>query len=269
MAQKPTAAPGLFEGTAAYYSRYRFGYPEAVFGFLVERFNLGPDTPVLDLGCGTGQLAIPLAHREIPVHAVDPDIDMLAEGLRVEAAQDVMGVAWRRGDDRSLDRLMLPPLKLCVMGASFHWTDRDALMTDLDGRIARDGGVVVLDGGQGVWFDGGAHDWGVAAKDVVQEFLGQDRRAGGGVYTHPKDRHEVVLRRSPFSNVTAHTFTSPKTLSVEDIIGLQLSTSYASPAQLGDKIDDFRARLSERLMELSPSGVFKGEIAHVALVAVR
>lgn len=269
MESPPDRAPGLFEGTAAYYSRYRFGYPEAVFDFLVERFGLGAGTPVLDLGCGTGQIALPLARRGIPVHAVDPDIEMLAEGLRAEAASEIMGIAWRRGDDRALARLNLPPLRLCVMGASFHWTSRDALLADLDGRIDADGGVVLLDGGKGVWFGGGAHAWGDVAKAVVQEFLGPERRAGGGVYTHPAERHEAVLARSPFARVEKRTFVTRRTMTIDDVVGLQLSTSYASPAQLGDRIDDFRARLSERLAQLSPSGVFEGEIEHEALVATR
>lgn len=262
-------APGLFEGTAAYYSRYRFGYPETVFDFLVERFGLEITTPVLDLGCGTGQLAIPLARRDIPVHAVDPDVEMLAEGMRVEAASEILGIAWRRGDDRVLAQLKLPSLRLCVMGASFHWTDRDALLADLDGRIDAKGGVVVLDGGKSVWTDRGAHAWGDVAKGVVQEFLGPERRAGSGIYNHPKDPHEVVLARSPFAQVEKRTFVSPRTMTIDDVIGLQLSTSYASPAQLGDKIGDFRARLAERLAEMSPSGVFEAQIEHEALVATR
>ena len=37
--------PGLFEGTAAYYARYRSKYPVAMFDHMVDRFNLGHDIP--------------------------------------------------------------------------------------------------------------------------------------------------------------------------------------------------------------------------------
>ena len=58
--ESATGVPGLFEGAAAYYARYRPKYPMAMFDRLVDRFDLGTLSSVLDLGCGTGQLALPL-----------------------------------------------------------------------------------------------------------------------------------------------------------------------------------------------------------------
>ncbi|MCB9652994.1 MAG: class I SAM-dependent methyltransferase [Deltaproteobacteria bacterium] len=182
----------------------------------MERFGLGPTTPVLDLGCGTGQIAIPLVQRGVPVHAVDPDVEMLAEGLRVEASVGAVGVAWRRGDDRALTQLGLPKLQLCTMGDSFHWTDREALMTDLDGLVGPNGGVVVLSTGPGGWFDGGRYPWSDVTKEVIQEFLGPKRRAGSGFYHHSDVRHEVVLAHSPFRKVSKESFTCSRTLSIDD-----------------------------------------------------
>jgi SAM-dependent methyltransferase len=268
MEPKQHNIPGLFEGTASYYSRYRFGYHAEVFDFLVDRFDLDRSTYVLDLGCGTGQIAIPLAQRGVAVRAVDPDIDMLVEGLRAENKSDSIRTAWQTGDDKSLEQLALPNLTLCAMGASFHWMDRDALMEKLDTLIKPLGAVVVLDGGRGTW-SGGTRDWGDVTAEVIREFLGSERRAGGGTYSHPKDRHEVVLARSPFPNVERRVFTTNKTLKIDDIIGLQLSTSYASPAQLRENIERFRSVLRERLLECSPDGFFQGELSHQMLIATR
>ncbi len=106
-------------------------------------------------------------------------------------------------------------------------------------------------------------------KSVVIEFLGEHRRAGAGTYSHPKDRHEVVLARSAFSNVTKHNFTVDMEMTVDDIIGLQLSTSYASPRQLGDRVDEFKTVLRDRLLEANPAGVFIGKQETELLFAVR
>jgi SAM-dependent methyltransferase len=268
MIPEPQHAPRLFEGTALHYASYRFGYPDDVFDYLVDRFSLSGATNVLDLGCGTGQIAIPLARRGVAVRAVDPDVDMLGEAMRVEGDPGGIAVAWQRGDDQSLERLAMPALTLCTMGASFHWTDRDLLLEKLDTLIVESGAVVLLDGGRGSWMDG-AGDWGEVAKEVIAEFLGSERRAGAGVYNHPKDRHEIVLARSAFSAVERKTFVVPKVLSIDDIIGLQLSTSYASPAQLGDKIDAFCSSLRNRLVEIAPDGLFRGEICHEMLIGTR
>ena len=260
--------PELFEGTSAYYARYRFGYPASVIDFLVQRFALTSATYVLDLGCGTGQVAIPLSSRGILVRAIDPDVEMLVEGVRAEAKNRGHGIEWQRGDDKSLTALALPPLTCCTMGASFHWTNRDQILACLDKLVVSDGGVALLDSDRGTW-SGIGSEWNLIAQDVIAQFLGRQRRAGDGVYQHPKERHEVVLARSPFRNVEVHTFRDEKRLTLDDIIGLQLSMSYASPALLGDRLEDFRSTLRKRLQTEIPTGVVDGTVSHEILIGTR
>ncbi len=56
----------LFATTAPYYARFRSGYPPAFFDHLVDRFGLDGTQTVLDLGCGTGQIALQLAPHRRP-----------------------------------------------------------------------------------------------------------------------------------------------------------------------------------------------------------
>jgi SAM-dependent methyltransferase len=262
---------GLFQGAAWYYARYRRGYPDAVIGLIVRRFGLDGTTPVLDLGCGTGQLAIPLAARGVPVHAVDPDVGMLAEGLRAEEASGARGIAWRIGDDGCVDRLHLPPLRAATMGSSFHWMDRERVLATLERLVVPRGGLAVVTGGPGggsVWSGAGA-GWTGVARQVVVEFLGPDRRAAGGTFQHAAERHEAVLARSAFGHLDRARITSVEERTVEEIIGLLLSTSYASPALLGGRLDAFRRVLTERLLRLDPSGVFRDETTTEVLIATR
>ncbi len=261
-------ASGLCQGTAWYYARYRPGYPPEAIARLIQRFNLTSSTPVLDLGCGTGQIAIPLSARRIPVYAVDPDVEMLAEGLRAEQSAKVCGIAWRLGGDKSLHQLVFPPIAVCTMGSSFHWMDRDNVLKTLDRMIVPSGGVAVLSSGGSVWSDR-VDSWAAVVKDVVVEFLGSERRAGSGTYSHPTENHEVVLARSPFRRVERFDFRSSQAITVNEIIGLQLSTSYASPVQLGKRIGEFRRVLKVRLLEIEPSGMFSSQTITEVLVATR
>jgi SAM-dependent methyltransferase len=258
----------LFESTAAYYARFRPPYPEQAFDALIDRFRLNAESHVLDLGCGTGQIAIPLACRMIPIHAVDPDIEMLSEGQCAEERAGICRICWYRGDDTVVDQLFLPPLAACIMGASFHWMDREGVLRKLDRMIVSGGGVAVLSGSGSVWSDSG-EDWVAVAKKVITEFLGPERRAGSGIYTRPPERHEILLRRSAFSNVEDLTFEQEQVVSVDDIIGLQLSTSYASPAQLGEHIEDFTKMLRRRLLEVNPFATFRGSVKTQVLIATR
>lgn len=200
------------------------------------------------------------------MYAVDPDLEMIAEGRRVEERSGVESVTWMVGDDKSLDQLELSPIALCAMGASFHWMDREATLATLDRLVVPDGAIAVLNGGDRVWSEE-QRAWRQIVKEVVTRFLGPERRAGEGTYSHPKNRHEVVLARSVFGNVDRQEFTSPYEITVDDIVGFQLSTSYASPAQLGNRTDEFKDELKTRLLGLSPSGMFGGlEETEVLLV---
>jgi len=249
---------GLFDGAAWYYARYRPPYPAELLQELVTEFGLGDGTDVLDLGCGTGQLALPLSRRGAIVWAVDPDPDMIGEGVRAQARSGHGNVRWILGRDVDLGTASLPPLRLCAMGSSFHWMDRELVLKTLGRLIEPDGGVALVsasasifsqtDAVHGAWLD--------VTKEVVRQFLGPQRRAGSGTYSHPKRGHEEVLRDSAFGQLQTRQFTTTRTLTVDDVIGQQLSTSYASPAQLGEQESQFRAELSRRLLELRPDGLF-------------
>lgn len=188
-------SPGLFQGTACYYARFRRGYPLEVIDTLVARFHLDGTTHVLDLGCGTGHLAVPLASRRIPVHAVDPDLEMLAEGLAAEKAAGAHGIAWYFGDDRCIDQLYLPPLQLTTIGASFHWMARDHVLGILDGLILPSGGVAIVarsDGGS-IWSSSNGA-WSDVTKQVVIELLGPEH---GPAAAHMKTRPNDTKTSSP------------------------------------------------------------------------
>ncbi|MFF4213285.1 hypothetical protein ACFYZE_28865 [Streptomyces sp. NPDC001796] len=52
--------PGLYQGTAAYYDRFRLPYPDAMISDLVRRTTPSGSGRLLDLASGTGQFAFPL-----------------------------------------------------------------------------------------------------------------------------------------------------------------------------------------------------------------
>jgi cyclopropane fatty-acyl-phospholipid synthase-like methyltransferase len=87
-----------FGGEAArYYHRYRHGYPSAVTDALVRAFKLTGQDITVDLGCGTGQLALPMARYVRAVIGVDVEPDMLDFARQAARDADVHNVIWVLG----------------------------------------------------------------------------------------------------------------------------------------------------------------------------
>lgn len=259
----------LFASTAPYYARYRAGYPSALFDHLVDRFALDGTQTVLDLGCGTGQIAVPLAPHVARVLAVDPEPTMLEQGRRIADERGITTIDWRQGDSYHLDELHLPTLDLVIMGAAFHWTDRDALLNELDTLVAPTGAVIVASGGVP-----GEHTpppWNDTIAAIRTRYLGPARRAGSGTYTHPEERHADALRRSPFSHVDTVEWTWQLPRDLDSVVGLQFSFSYSAPAQFGneDTRTQFEHDLRQALITQFPNGDFTENIRTEVLIATR
>ena len=88
MEDKLHFAVDLYQGSAEYYDRYRLPYPEAMIEDLIARTGVSGPGRLLDLACGTGQLAFPLCRSFAEVWAVDrePDFAQL-----VQAKADKLG----------------------------------------------------------------------------------------------------------------------------------------------------------------------------------
>lgn len=107
---------------AAYH--FRPPYPAETFEILGRLLPPGPRV-VLDAGCGSGDLTIPLLGIAERVDAVDPSAAMLAAG-RVRPGGDDSHLRWIAGtmEDASLDG----PYALITTGESLHWMDWPVVM---------------------------------------------------------------------------------------------------------------------------------------------
>ncbi len=255
------AAQQLFGSAVAYYARYRAGYPQGLVDTLAAKTGLDGTQRVLDIGCGTGQMTIPLARHAHAILAIDPVADMLARGREAAQAAGAGNITWLQGDSSQIAALAGPGADLAVFAASFHWTDRAVVLAALDGVLAPGGYVVVVNDILG---DSEEPDWVRAIARIRARYLGTRRRAGMDVY-----RHRDVLASSAFRAVDTLTWSWSRQLTVEEVTGLQLSYSFSTPTLLGDSARAFSSDVRAAVLGLHRAGVVTEPLRVEVLIAAR
>jgi SAM-dependent methyltransferase len=253
-----------FQSTAAYYTRYRVPYPDELIARIASRGGLSAGERVLDLGCGPGQLGIAFARLAgAAVTGLDPEPEMLA-AAHADAAAAGVDVTFIRGSSYDLDS-RFAPLKMTVMGRSFHWMDRPATLRDLDEITVTDG-CVVLFGDRHI---SSTPDWRRAVNALAETFA-PERNADRERRKAPDwIDHERILLRSAFHDLERISVIRERNLSLDDIVGRAFSTSVTSPQALGERTGAFESELRGTLLKLSPEGAFSEVVDIGGLIARR
>jgi len=224
----------FFTGNSCFYANYRKGYPPELFYELITQFSLTSESEILDLGCGTGFVSIPLALRGYKINAVDPDYEMMTEGKRLEIENKIpILIRWIVGSDKTLTRLNLPRLKLCTMGRSFHWMDRNQTLKTLDDMIEPEGGVACLDR-KDAFHSTSVHLWGRAAISEIKEMFGDSWDYSGRFESKDSIKHEEIFARLLFKVIKIFKFDVSEEHTTDDLIGQILSYSYIHPVLLNE-----------------------------------
>ena len=108
----------LFSSAVAQYARHRTGYPPHEVATLADLLGLDHTQTVIDVGCGTGQLALPLAQHAGSVIAVDPLPEMLTLGRQTAQAANTCNITWLLGDSSDLETLIAPGAQAATFAAS-------------------------------------------------------------------------------------------------------------------------------------------------------
>lgn len=258
-----------FDGAAEYYKRYRPFYPEEEIAQIVSFFGLSSSSRVLDVGAGTGQLAIGLAPFVQEIIAVEPNLEMMKKGQELCEEHNIRNVTWVNDPIETCVDELGSDFQLATFGASFHWMNEETIFPLLDSIIAPNGGVAIT-GTSSIWK---AEDgWEHAVMNILEDVIGTRKRSGAGGYQQSARKGASfvdMLRDSVFSQVEEHSFDVDQPWTIDSFIGRLLSTSYANPVVLADRYDDFVHRVEAELLRWFPNQEFTQELSYYLITAKR
>jgi trans-aconitate methyltransferase len=183
-----------------YYHKYRRGYPTPVIDALAAALQLRPDEVVLDLGCGTGQLTLPLARRVRAVIGMDPEPDMLDVARDAGREQGLTNVTWLLGADSDVPALgtLLGDASLgaVTIGQALHWMEHDSLFRTLAPLMRSGAGVAVVTNGTPAWLQDTT--WSRALRSFLEQWLGESLTFPCGTDDASQRRYADSLRAAGF-----------------------------------------------------------------------
>jgi SAM-dependent methyltransferase len=253
-------AKDLFRGTAEYYDRYRRPYPDEMIRELGRRPSAeGSASPasgrVLDLACGTGQLAFALRRWFSEVWAVDQEPDMV-NLVRAKAGGEAAGGI--RAIVSSAETLGAEPdyFDLVVIGNAFHRLDRDLVAGRVFGWL-KPGGYLALCWSSQPWDGDAGWQRALAAKLARwRTELGAEKRIPVNWDAPRKLRPDArVLADAGFEVTGTHRFAVDQGWTVADLCGLVRSTSFLPAPVLSGRAAEFDADLATILTHSGQGGV--------------
>jgi ubiquinone/menaquinone biosynthesis C-methylase UbiE len=252
----------MFDGTIDFYRQYRPGIPDTVAAIL-ER-AAPPPTPrtpgtprrLLDIGTGTGLVVQALLGSFDDIIAIDNDANML------QAAETALRPALPEGTELRLKETtaedFTPPpgwqAHLVTICRAFHWLDQAAVLRQLDSHVAPDGAVAIFGDNS---LRAANTPWTNAVRQVIKQFLGEQRRAGTGTFNHHNRPYSQIMAESPFNQVAEMSVPVRRTWTTESILGYLYSTSFAAPHLFGNRIGQFEQAVTQTLAELSDTNTFE------------
>jgi SAM-dependent methyltransferase len=131
-----------FNEVAVQYDRARPAYPAAVVDAVVRVGNVQAESNVLEIGCGSGQLTIPLAAHGGSITALE-----LGAHLAALASQRAAQFPRVQVIETDFDRWPIPraAFNIVVAATSFHWLDPDTRLSRCLEALRSDGVLLIIE----------------------------------------------------------------------------------------------------------------------------
>ena len=218
----------------------RPAYPPETFTILNE---LVVDEPrvVLDVGCGTGNVARPLAEYVERIDAVDLSLPML-ERARTLPGGDSPKIRWLHG--RAEDVELEPPYALVTAGESLHWMEWDVVLPRLARALTPHGLLTIA------FVEEQSAPWSEGSNQIKQRFTNNP--------TYQPFNWIAALEKERLFQRLGERETAPVALkqTVEDYIAAQHARSILSlDTMTARQAREFDTEMQALLLPFAPDGL--------------
>jgi len=251
---------------AEFYHRYRHGYPGPVIDVLVEAFGLSGRDLVVDVGCGTGQLALPIASRVRAVVGMDPEPDMLRRARQAARDAGISSVSWMLGADTDLPALQdlfgAGSIAAVTVSQALHWMRHEELFRAARPLLRPGGGIAVVTNGTPLWLQHST--WSKGLREFLERWLGTRLSAFYGTDEQSQHRYQQALALADYE-VAAAAVDYAAELSFDQLVGGVLSALPTDRLPAADQRPAFAAQIRSAV---GPGDRFT-EPVHVAILTGR
>jgi SAM-dependent methyltransferase len=254
MNEDPSFRTDLYRGTARDYDSFRLPYPPSLVDDLRSRAGLRGTGRLLDLACGTGQIAFALSTAFDRIVALDQEPETVAFGQAKSEASGFTNIGWQVGTAEEAD--VPGPFDMVAIGNAFHRLRRQRVAERALSWLRSGGYAALLWGGNP---SEGTSDWQEVLRTIMVDWLGRtgDRLPADWEEAMARHSHERVLNRVGFSYEGSHDFSIRHVWTIETLTGYLYSTSVLSREALGGLAPLFEKDLSVRMLRCRPNGKFE------------
>jgi SAM-dependent methyltransferase len=228
---------------AAYYHRYRHGYPSAVIDALAGAFKLTGQDVTVDLGCGTGQLSLPIARQVRAVIGVDVEPDMLEHAQQAARDANARNVMWMLGADTDIPALRRllgdRSVAAVTIAQALHWMNHKDLFRAAIPLLRPGGGIAVVTNGTPLWLQ--ETGWSRALRDFLEHWLGTTLTQECGTDEQSQQRYRDDLAAAGFDVFTT-------------------AVDYVASLDLDELVGGVYSAMGSRIPAASQRSAFAGQV---------
>lgn len=264
----PTFRKDLYRGAGLDYDQFRVSYPQSLIADLLDRTGADGSGRMLDLACGTGQLAFAVRGKFEEIWAVDQEPDMITV---VRAKAEAAGATEIHAQVAAAESVPVPvpvppgSVDLVGIGNAFHRMPRAAVAASAL-RWLRPGGHLAIVVGGGPFF--GDAPWQQALQAFMQRWRRRAEEHSGTGPAIPEGYEQAqaarpereVLREAGFETLGSWRFPAEYDWTLDALCGNLFSTSGFTRNTLGSLVPEFERDLRAQMSPYASDGRIRQEL---------